>query len=95
MRRIGAKLGRAIAIVGVLSGLAASPVLADHGHGRGSHYEGHGHHPGRGYYRGYQQRYYGPRYYYAPRPEYYAPPPLYLPPPPSWGLNLIFPLHVH
>ncbi len=38
-------------------------------------------------------------YYYYSEPDYYyySPPPVYAPPPPpsSFGLNLVFPFHVH
>jgi hypothetical protein len=93
MNRASVKLAYAIAIAGMICGLAASPALADrdHDHWRDKHHEHHRwRRPPVRYYRGYEQR------YYAPQPEvYYAPPPVYVPPPPSWGLNLVFPLRIH
>lgn len=97
MRPAGAKLARVVAIAALLSGVAVSPALADHDHdrqwhGQGKHYGHRRHGPPVRYYGGYERRY----YYYAPHADYYAPPPVYVvPPPPSWGLNLVFPLHIH
>ena len=74
LRRLG--FGAALAAFGLT---LASPVLADHWHGR------HWHH---GYYAGPVYGYGGP--VYAPAP-YYAPPPVYYPSP---GINVVVPLRI-
>jgi hypothetical protein len=97
VRRRIAVLASALAVAGLLSGFTVSPVLADYdhdhdrGHGHWRHHEHHDdwhHGQSRYYYRG------SDHYYYAPRVEYYSPG-IYVqpPPPPSWGLNLVFPIH--
>ncbi len=86
----------------IAAGLALSaPVLADHKHHRGHHYEHHKHY---GHHKHYKHHYHArpvvvmppPRVYYAPppRPVYYAPAPVYRAPVPSSGVSirLHFPL---
>jgi len=95
MRRLGLTLAHAIAVAGVICGLA-TPAFADHDdhrHHRRWHRDHHEYYrdwprPRAYYYRGYGE------YYYRPHVEYYAPP-VYVPPPPvpSFGLNLVFPIH--
>jgi hypothetical protein len=94
--RFIAKLTHAVAVAGMLCGLAATPALADrdghHRHWKKHHRKDHHgdwrprHRP-----RDYDRAY----YYYEPRVEYYSSPRLYVPvpPPPSFGLNLVFPIH--
>jgi hypothetical protein len=93
MRRLGALLAAA----GLIAGLSASPVLADHDdhhHDRWRHHDRWEHHDGGYHHRYYDRGYYGGSYYYdEPRVEYYAAPRVYVPPPPSFGLNLVFPIH--
>lgn len=97
MRTFTAKLMHAAAIAGLLSGLAASPALADHH----KHWKKHRHDNHNRYYRDYDERrsyyrddtYYSRGYYYGPR-TYYSPPGVYVhPAPPSFGLSLVFPIH--
>jgi len=94
MRRLGAVLAAA----GLIAGLSASPALADHDDHHHRHWRGHDrweHHGGWDRHH-YDRRYYsgGGYYYYdEPRVEYYAAPRVYVPPPPSFGLNLVFPIH--
>jgi hypothetical protein len=96
--RLALKLGHAVAIAGLLSGLAATPALADHDHhhGRDRHGNQHGAWEGR-YYRDYDYGYDRHYYYREPYVAYYAPR-VYVPlppPPPSFGLSLVFPFHHH
>jgi hypothetical protein len=98
-RQLRITLSYAIAITALLCGLLASPALAKHDHDdwhHGSHNRHHNWSGGRTYYyRDYPRYYsYGRSYYYEPR-EYYEPPTVYVPPPPppSFGLNLVFPIH--
>ena len=95
MRGVVAKLTHAAVLAGLLCGFAASPALADHDHDK--HWRKHhwrerrgDWQPRRHYYRDYDRS-----YYYEPRVEYYSSPRLYVPvpPPPSFGLNLVFPIH--
>ena len=96
MRPFIVKLTHALAIAGILCGLAATPALADRDD-RGRHWKKHHWKERRSdwrprqYYRDYDRDY----YYYEPRVEYYSSPRLYVPvpPPPSFGLNLVFPIH--
>ena len=96
MNGLGRKLVHAVAIAGFLSGLAATPALADHhkhwkkhkhGHSRYYRDRDYDYRP-RTYYREYDRHaYYGPR-------AYYSPPGVYVhPAPPSFGLSLVFPIH--
>ena len=79
----------ALAMVLVICGVAAGPVLADrddHRHGRW----------GRGEWS-YERGWYGPRhFFYSSEPRvYYAPPPIvYTPPYPPPRINFIFPLWI-
>lgn len=83
--------------LGFVASLAATPAFADHD----DHDRWHGHHRhhhgdwdrGNHYRGGYYYRDYDRSYYYEPRVEYYAAPRVYVPPPPSFGLNLVFPIH--
>lgn len=90
MTRRRIKAAGALVLAGMLC--AASAALADHDdhheHGHGHHrYEHHGNWHRHDYDHGYV-RYYGsgPGYY---GPQVYVP----APPPPSFGLNLVFPIH--
>lgn len=95
MKPFLAKLTHAAAIAGMLCGLAATPALADHDHGRHwkkNHWrERRSDWRPRHYHRDYDRSY----YYSEPREYYYSSPRLYVPvpPPPSFGLNLVFPIH--
>jgi hypothetical protein len=96
MKSLGA-IARALGALAVLSALAAPPAFArDHDrHHRREHHHGH-HRRGWDGPRAHYYRYDQPRYYYEPRREYYYDGPrVYVPPPPvpSFGLNLIFPIH--
>jgi hypothetical protein len=96
VRALGAKLTHAVVLAGLLCGFAASPALADHDHDkhwRKQHWsERRSDWRPRHHYRDYDRHYY---YYSEPRVEYYSSPRLYVPvpPPPSFGLNLVFPIH--
>lgn len=92
MRRLGVLLAAA----GFVMSLAATPALADRDRHDGwrnrRHHgdwdRGDRHRTRRQYYRDYDRS-----YYYEPRVEYYAVPRVYIPAPPSFGLNLVFPIH--
>jgi hypothetical protein len=93
MTRIGIKTMGALVVAGLLC--AAGPALADHDddhhehwHHHDEHYHerGHWHHHDEGYARYY---YNGPSYYSDYGPQVYVPGP----PAPSFGLNLVFPVH--
>jgi hypothetical protein len=96
MRSVFTKLTHAAAVAGLLCGLAATPALADHDHDRhwNKHHwrERHSEWRPRHHHRDYDRSYY---YYSEPRDYYYSSPRLYVPvpPPPSFGLNLVFPIH--
>lgn len=101
MKRFTLQLGRALAVAGMLSMLAATPALADRDD-RGRHWKKHKHYSrhydDRDRYwdrrRGYYHRDYDRYYWSGPRVSIYAPP-VYVPPPPppSFGLSLVFPIH--
>jgi hypothetical protein len=89
------KLTHAVAVAGLLCGFAATPAFADrHHHDRhwNEHHRRHRHGDWRHRHRDYDRSYY---YYSEPRDYYYSSPRLYVPvpPPPSFGLNLVFPIH--
>jgi len=90
------RFASALVVAGALSMLAARPVLADHDHDDDHWHHGHGHHEHHERHEGwYDSRHYsygGYHRYYEPRVEYYSDP-VYVPPPPSFGLNLVFPIH--
>ena len=97
MRSPFTKLVHAAAVVGLLCSITATPALARHDNDDDWRYRHHHRH-----YRGdwdhsrtYSYSYSEPdRYYYYPYREYYTPR-VYVPPPPvpSFGLNLVFPIH--
>jgi hypothetical protein len=96
--RLAMKLAHAVAIAGMLCGLAATPALADYDHyydrSRG-HRSHHGDWDRSHHHYDYDHHYY---YYRDPYVDYYAAPRVYVPlppPPPSIGLNLVFPFHHH
>lgn len=101
MRPRGTKTIHALVALGALFAVIASatPASADHDDDR--HWRGHGHwkHRQHGYWDGGRSYYYSDRpsyYYYEPRRRYYYDAPrVYVPPPPapSFGLNLVFPIH--
>jgi hypothetical protein len=97
MRRFGTKLAHAIAVAGMLFGLAASPALADHGKKWHRHDRRYYSDEYRGDWRPrayFDYSYNNGYFYYEPRARYYAPPRVYVPtPPPSFGLSLVFPIH--
>ncbi|MGB5950333.1 MAG: hypothetical protein WBG82_13515 [Parvibaculum sp.] len=88
----------ALAASALATGLAAGPALADPPR--------HKAHWDRGYHRGWERHYWGPRgyvywapgYVYPPPPVVYAPPPVYYapPPPPVYygapSLNVVIPI---
>jgi len=95
VKSLGAKLIHAAAIVGLVSGLAATPAFADHHKHWKKHHRGH--HKNY-YYRDYDRpraryyRDYDRSYYYGQR-SYYGPPGVIVhPAPPSFGLSLVFPI---
>ena len=97
MTGLGIKTAGALVLAGMLC--AASPAFADHDHDR--HWHGHGHsyhHEHHGDWNGGRTYYYGGGYahhYYYSEPDYYYGPRAYVPvpAPPSFGLNLVFPIH--
>jgi hypothetical protein len=100
MKTFAVTLARLAAVAGLLIGLGASPALADHDdhHDRWRHHdrdrwEHHGGWNHRHHYRDYDRDY--DRGYYYSEPQYYSAPRVYVPPPPvpSFGLNLVFPIH--
>lgn len=84
-----------VTAIGLVASLSTTPAFADHDddrhwhRDRRHHHHGDWDHPRRYYGSGYYDR----GYYYEPRVEYYAAPRVYVPPPPSFGLNLVFPIH--
>lgn len=99
MRPRRSKIVHAVLALGALFAVAgsATPASADHDDHR--HGRGHGHWKHHGYREGGRSYYYSDRpsyYYYEPRRRYYYDAPrVYVPPPPvpSFGLNLVFPIH--
>lgn len=88
------RLGVLVAAAGFVASLAATPAFADHDHHDRWRHDGHREHHGDWYRsRRHYSRDYDRSYYYEPRVEYYAAPRVYIPPPPSFGLNLVFPIH--
>ena len=85
-----------LAAAGFVMSLAVTPALADKKRHDGWRQRGNYSDWNRGdrqrgrrqYYRDYDRS-----YYYEPRVEYYAAPRVYVPAPPSFGLNLVFPIH--
>jgi hypothetical protein len=91
------KVVHAAVVAGMLCGIAATPAFARHDDRDDWRYRHHHHH----YYQSWDHpraySYYSysePDRYYYPYREYYAPR-VYVPPPPvpSFGLNLVFPIH--
>ena len=90
LRPATGRLVLALALVGVVGGIAAVPARADDDRGRREHLDRE--RAARDEWRDHRRR----RVYVAPPPAYvYAPPPVvYAPPPPPSGINLIFPLNI-
>jgi hypothetical protein len=89
-RMATARAVTALALAGLIGGLAAASARADDDWRRHERYEHHD----RGRHRGWDKHH--ERVYVAPPPPVvYAPPPVvYAPPPPPAGINLIFPLNI-
>jgi len=95
VRAFGVTLAHAVAVGGLLFGFAATPAFAEHDHDRhwnDHHRDHHSDWQQRHYHHDYDRSYY---YYSEPHAYYYSSPRLYVPvpPPPSFGLNLVFPIH--
>lgn len=89
-RTIMARAVMALALAGLVGGVAVAPARADDDwrhHERDEHHD-HGRHRGWDHHR--------ERVYVAPPPvRVYTPPPVvYAPPPPPPGINLIFPIEI-